>query len=604
MKLLYNSSFKNQIFLTFALIYLFVIVVGSGILIGIAIPSLQRSNIRYEEDLVRQSLRRVDDYLKNINSVCIQASYSTDSRSVLAKNYNGDMILEYVKDRESMFRYLQHFSRILKGIYGIFIYNQSGYSYYYCELNIVNTSFDIRTQDWYKDLISSANYGYIIISNIHLVSPTSSTKYIVSLIRSIRDTNDFSVIGVAEIQIDPQVFKSILNDTELNAVESGRDMTLVDSSGLVIYSVSGKYKVGQKYNPETFALISGAGDAYSSTKGSTIVNAKYSNYSKWYLIGEAEKTTVFKSSNNIMIAFFIFSGFSLILMTLLGFIMSRSLTRPVALLQEKVTELEHGNFQSKIQIEGNNELSQLSERFDQMSHKLDNYVKRIYEIENLKRQAEILALQTQINPHFIFNTLNAIKYLATLQNSTNIVEILDAFCTLMKAALKSPNELITFSEEFARLNAFIRIQTISSFGKIKICVDCDPEVLDCMTVGLILQPLVENAVFHGIKPKMNNHQILSGNIQVTAAVCENTIQIHIIDDGIGMSQSRIAEVLMDKKTGIGISNVNSRIKLCFGEEYGLSITSEAGNGCDVSILLPMIKKEEGSSYNISPMNQG
>lgn len=599
MKSLRLRSFKNKVFLTFALVYFLVLFLSNSIVIGNLIPSMRESNIRYEQELVRQSLRRVDDYLKQINLVSIQASYSSSAHTVVSKNYDSNFFKLSVhdKDRIEMFKVFQDFSKITKGICSIFVYNLSGYSYYYSETDHILSTYNPKNQDWYSELVSANNYAYIIITGIHQPPQMNVKKYVVSLIRNIRSLDDFSIIGQSETQINPEIFRDVLNDGNYQNNEFGRKMTLVDASGLIIYSTSDKYNTGQSYDSQTLDLIYNTGDTYSEIVGPKIVNAQFSAYSNWLLIGEIEKATVFESIYATLSTFLIFSVVSLVLTIFLGFIMSRSLTRPIALLQEKVTELEHGNFDSKIQVKGNNELSHLSERFDQMSRKLDKYVKRIYAIEGQKRESEILALQTQINPHFVFNTLNTIKYLATLQNAKNIIEMLDAFMTLMKAALKSPNELIFFAEEFTRLDAFIHIQTISSFGKIKISIDCDQEVLHCMTVGLILQPLLENAVFHGIKPKMKSHQIISGNIWVTAKVCDDSIHVHIVDDGIGMSLSTIDKLFSQKATTIGIPNVNLRIKLRFGNKYGLSITSEVGTGCDVFLLLPIIKKEDNSKSN-------
>ncbi len=594
MKFFKSMNFKNKIFLVFTLTFLIIILLSGFSVFGVAMPSMEESNIQYENELVRQSSRRIDDYLEQINALCIQVSYSSYTRTILGKNYNRNITdsVEYSSDLFESFKFYQDFSRTSDGIISIFIYNANGYPYFFSSKGPVVSDFNAHSQDWYPTLASAKNYGFTLFSGIHHPPQIDSSRsYIVSLMRDVRNISDFRIQGQAEIQIDPNAFKKVLNDTDLQNTSSARHMTLVDSTGKVIYSDNDRYTPGDTFNPEIFSYARNSSDPELQPKSDSIlVSVQHSTYSGWYLIGETNRAIITRDIRKIVSLFVIFGIISVSLIIILGFFISREITKPIELLKRKVTELEHGDFDSQIILNSNDEFSRLADSFNEMSQKLKEYVQRIYTVEGQKREAEIAALQAQINPHFTLNTLNTIKYLATLQNSTNIVAMLEDFTILIKTALKSPNELITLEEELNRIQAFFRIQEISSFGKIKMELKYDENVLDCLTIGLILQPIVENAVFHGIKPKMESHQIQTGRIQILVDAIEDNVLIHIIDDGVGMDQNDADRLLSQSGSGIGVKNVNTRIKLRFGEQYGLSINSAVGKGCDVLIRLPQIRK--------------
>lgn len=594
MKHFKSMNFNNKIFLVFTLAF-FVIILLSGVSVfGVAMPSMKESNIQYENELVRQSSRRIDDYLAQINALCIQVSYSSYTRNLLDKHYNNGVAdsVEYSTDLFESFKFYQDFSRTSDGIISIFLYNSNGYPYFFSSKGPVVSDFNAHSQSWYPVLAAAKNYGYTMFSGVHhLPQIEGSNSYVVSLFRNVRDISNFSTIGQAEIQIDPNAFRKVLDDTDLQSTNTARYMTLVDSAGKVIYSGHDQYAPGDTFNPEIFTYARNSSDpALQPKSDSILISVQHSDYSGWYLIGETDRETITKDIRKIFGLFVIFGIISISLIIILGFLISREITKPLDLLKRKVMELEHGDFDSQIILNSNDEFSRLADSFNEMSQKLKEYVQRIYTVEGQKREAEIAALQSQINPHFTLNTLNTIKYLATLQNSTNIVAMLEDFTILIKTALKSPNELITLEEELNRIKAFFRIQEISSFGKIKMELKYDENILDCLTIGLILQPIVENAVFHGIKPKMESHQIQTGCIQILVDAIEDNVLIHIIDDGVGMDQSEADQLLSQNGSGIGVKNVNTRIKLRFGEQYGLSINSAVGKGCDVLIRLPQIRK--------------
>ena len=213
------------------------------------------------------------------------------------------------------------------------------------------------------------------------------------------------------------------------------------------------------------------------------------------------------------------------------------------------------------------------------------------EITRLRqKQAEYLALQNQINPHFLYNTLNTIKWMASLQHADTIRDMTAALGRLLQNISKGSDK-ISIYEEMSLLDDYVLIQDIRYDGRLNVRYHIgDPEITQALILKFLFQPIVENAIFHGIEPKGDG----SGTIDIYLNQQDKSIYIHIVDNGIGMTTEQIEQLLNPEESpknrrglnGIGISNINQRIKMTYGQEYGISITSKPGAYTDVLICIP------------------
>lgn len=585
-----SHYFRTKIFKSFSIVFA-ISLLGSGFLLfGFSLPRISKAQLAYDAEYLYQSSQRIDEYLRQLNALCIQVSYSSFTREVLEKRYDGttDIHLEYVHDETRISQLYQDSLRAFKGIDGVFMYNLSGFPYYYTATEDLNRDFKVQNEYWYKEINASADYGHIMFTGVHVPAQLkgTTTNYI-SLIRSVRSLSNHEIIGQAELIIRPSNFEKYLTDSATPS-SADREMMLIDADGKVICS-NHSYEVGDVFDPKTFSTVKTSDSNVQQLRtASSIMTFTRSPYSGWYLVQQKSSACMLSEFYNTVLIFTLFAIISFSIMIISSLIISHQITQPIARLSDGVKRIEQTNFITPILVEGNDEFAQLACSFNKMSLTLKEYIEKIQDIEAEKRSSDIIALQAQINPHFTLNTINTVKHLAMLQNANNIVSILDDFMIILAASYRFPNELIPIREEVHRIQAFIKIQDISSFGKIRISLDYDNAILDNLTMGLILQPLVENAIFHGIKAKISSHQLLAGTILISIKANNNCIIIHVKDDGIGMSQEQIDAAMSKKNPGIGIQNVNTRIKLRFGKEYGLSIASAPDHGCDVCVILPQI----------------
>ena len=283
--------------------------------------------------------------------------------------------------------------------------------------------------------------------------------------------------------------------------------------------------------------------------------------------------------------------------------LERVITRPVEALQKRIETVGSGNFAPDRAVEWNNELGDIGRGINQLAENVDSLMTRRVEDERRKQELEYRMLQNEVNPHFIYNTLNSIRWMATIQHAPGIAEMVTAFARLTKSISKGTQKLVPLQEELALLNDYFTIQQYRYGGDLEIEVSrIESETLcrDCMIPRFTLQPLVENAIFHGLEPKGGHGSVL---LDISTDPENGDVLLRITDDGVGMPPEVVAHLLDEPAEGaekaekfrhVGLWNVNRRIRYSFGEGYGLTIESEEDVGTEVTIRLPY--QQKGDSH--------
>lgn len=281
---------------------------------------------------------------------------------------------------------------------------------------------------------------------------------------------------------------------------------------------------------------------------------------------------------------------------LLSWFLNRTVNIPVKRLQERMNRIAAGDFSRDPSTEWEHELGDIGKNINDLSENVLSLMNQRIEAERQKKDYEYKMLQSQINPHFLYNTLNSIKWMAAIQNAPGIAEMTTALSRLLKDISKGTTSLITLEHELALIKDYFTIQQYRYGGAITLSVNMEEEALkSCQILKFTLQPIVENAIFHGIEPKGS-----AGSIEIHIWKDDNTdVHIDITDDGIGM-EPEVAARLLDGNAPaessffkeIGISNVHKRLQYEFGSRYGISVKSEPNLYTTICILLPFKRNEE------------
>jgi two-component system sensor histidine kinase YesM len=255
-------------------------------------------------------------------------------------------------------------------------------------------------------------------------------------------------------------------------------------------------------------------------------------------------------------------------------------------------QVEKGHFDIRVDIESTNEIGKLARTFNLMIGRIRELMNQIVEEQEKKRISELKALQAQIQPHFLYNTLDSIIWMAEVGKMENVVIMTSALAKLLRSSISKGEELVPLSVELEHVENYLTIQSIRYRNKFTYSIQVDEAILSCKILKIVLQPLVENAVYHGMKHKSD-----PGHIRITGRKQGSVIEIKVADDGLGIEPGRL-EMLLAKgkrpeevKKSLGLQNINDRIQLYFGEQYGLTVESEPEEGTTVTLRIPELNSE-------------
>ncbi|CAH0121233.1 hypothetical protein PAE9249_03759 [Paenibacillus sp. CECT 9249] len=280
--------------------------------------------------------------------------------------------------------------------------------------------------------------------------------------------------------------------------------------------------------------------------------------------------------------------FCVLILTFILFLFQQTLLKGIYKLNKKMKLVGEGNMNVSIPIESKDEIGQLSLRFDQMLHKINQLIFDVYQAQIRRREAELHALQSQINPHFLYNAFSHINSHALLLDSQYISSIVTQLSNFYRTALNQGQNTISIRDEIVNIKAYIDILFKMHSGSFDVIYDLSDELFHYDMINLILQPIVENAIEHGIDQKRNGR----GSLIVRGKVYEEEIVFTVEDNGPGFNPEKFEESVRGTNKGYGLKNVQERIELFFGPQYGISRERSGNEGTTIRINIPKYRREE------------
>lgn len=447
--------------------------------------------------------------------------------------------------------------------------------------------WDIELKDVFDklDIESENNIGYKIADTSNI----KSVKYKNSLlaIKPLIDKNNKSKLyGHMYLVIDERyiysMYEKYLNDgmTFILISSDGQVMSSNEIDKITTYDYDLLEKCKLNENGKTIQIRKGQ---YSHT-----LISNYIPFFDAYFVADINHNAVSNNLNNLKYYMIFIIGVSLLLMLICIYTISYRFSKPLLSLVDLMSK---GTLEPLIYNKNNMnetyEIRVLTNAYDDMVKEIDYYVKNLISEEEERRKAELNALQMQINPHFLYNTLSTIKYLARSEKINEVDKTIDALISILRNTIGTTEEMSTIKSEIENLKKYIYINKLRFGASTNVTFEVNEDCENILIPKLIIQPFIENAFFHAFTGKN------SGEINVFINRNINFIVIEIIDNGIGMKETDINKIKSKKlKGGIGIKNVDERIKLIYGEEYGVKIVSEKDYGTIVSIKIPINKKEK------------
>ncbi|WP_199613671.1 cache domain-containing sensor histidine kinase [Paenibacillus alkalitolerans] len=587
-------SIKTKMIVLFLLVIILPILVMSYSSYLSSQKLLERKYTDLLQEISRQANIRIDEYLTEVEKISMLASYGVNSYVSYSAQDNypiQNFLRDSSKENESQaYRLLMNYIMMKDRAFSVYIYNLNGGRDLYISSNKpVNYNYTSVQEPWFQQFLQSSQSVFYLQTHQDYQTK-SDNNWAISNVRKIFDMKDGKLLGVMVVSIDIDFIDKV-NGRLLESRRSA--FTILDENENIIYNSD--YETIGKPFAEVFPVNLNDIDGVS---GGGITHVGDKDYIVTYLPFERRnwKTVLYMPLNELSVEGDILRrnllmiAFLLILFAVVSsFYISARITRPLKILMRNMTSVERGVFENLPTVKSNDEIGLLANRFHLMSHELKQLVNRIYVEEKEKAEAEMRALQAQINPHFLYNTLNSVKWIASMQRSDKIVEMTEALISMLRYTTNKTGTLVSICDELENIKHYVTIQKIRYYNRIQVDFDVDENVLDCKILKLTIQPIVENAIFHGTSEHEDE-----GKIRIAVYVEDGTVVISVSDNGAGMDEATIRNLnqgLANPKgtfNGIGISNVNSRIKNHFGSSYGIRFTSSLGNGTTFYIKIPAI----------------
>lgn len=416
-------------------------------------------------------------------------------------------------------------------------------------------------------------------------------------------TNVFSLIRVINDMYNlPNrlaLLKININEEELTKIYSTKimgkqdDLLIIDSDSRIVSSLD-KEKLGQKLSFNIFNYISKESkEGYFQTvvAGKDCLITYYHIETLDYkIVNFVPIKELLEENRVIQKAMLEVALISFFVCVLFAFLFSIYVLKPLKKISVQMKKVENEDFDAQVNFNSNDEIALLGRSFNRMSAKLKELINQVYRVKIKQKETEIAALQAQINPHFLYNALDTIYWMGRMEKAFETSKLIEALAKLFRLSLNSGRELILLRNEVEHLKYYLIIQKKRYGNSIKFHINIEEELLERQVLKLVLQPLVENSITHGIDNKEGK-----GNIFVTVKKISSDIIYEVKDDGIGIDISEVHQLLRnigDSNKGLGIKNVNDRLKLYFGEQYGIEFFNETGGGTKVIVKQPYITEGE------------
>lgn len=574
------SSIQSVIFATVAVLVLSAVVIVTGVSMKFTNTSIFENSSEYTHTIIQQMNQNIDSYIDYMENIAYLISSNEDVQ---------DYLFDEKIDNEGRYRILNQFQTILDSrsdIRNVGIISKNGRMLINDGSKSVNQDLDLNTQEWYATALKKPNGPILTSSHVqHIIS--GERPWVITLSRGIRDrSGSGEKEGVFFIDLN---YSAISGLCDQSTVGTKGYAFILDAKGNIVYHPQ-QQQLYNELQTENISLI-------MDTDEDTVLTGT-GNDGKLYSISRSEKTgwTVVDCTNVKELlsksrqaqSVYVLTAIILVIVALLfSRFMARSITLPIQKLRDSMKKVQEGDFSvSDVVVDSKNEIGSLTKSFDVMTHRIHELMEQNVHEQEEKRKSELKALQSQINPHFLYNTLDSIIWMAEGKKNEEVVLMTASLARLLRQSISNEDEVVPIANEVEYARGYLTIQKMRYKDKLEFQIEVDSSILYIPLIKLVLQPIIENAIYHGLKYKESK-----GLLIVKGFMKDGNAVLQVIDDGVGMDEETLAHIYDKHKVnyhsnGVGVYNVQKRLKLYYGEDYGITYTSELGKGTTATITIP------------------
>ena len=575
---------QSTIMFSFSMISVSIMLIIAVVLYLRFSTSSRQETIHNTQRLMEQTGESLEDYLVSMRQISDTAYYYL----IKENDFSG-----YAGDIQSRMNLLYEANR--DSLQSIAVYNSYGRLLAAEPLATQKENLNVTEQNWFVQAMDEVENMHFSMPHIQNLFDDNTFRYywVISLSRAIEITNGGkSELGVLLVDMDYSVISRMLD--QINTSENGQYYYLCDSSGAIIYHPR-RVQISDKISSENSTMAASYKDGiydevFEGERRKVVINTI--SYTGWKLVGVIPYSAFTYGMVDMRYFIILLVLLMAMMLAVVNRIASQGISRPVLRLNESVREYEAGE-KPEIYIGGPQEIRHLGHSIQKSYEQIEDLMRKIVLEQNERRKSELDALQSQINPHFLYNTLESITWMVEGEKNDEAVFMISQLARLFRISLSKGRTIIRIRDEVQHARSYMNIQKIRYKNTFSIDFEIDPAIEDYSTVKPILQPLLENAINYGVSGMDD-----CGEILVKGRREGNDILLTVEDNGIGMSEEETRLVLTDSDrvhkhgSGVGLVNVNRRIQIYFGSEYGLFIESEPDEGTKVLIRIPAVPYTE------------
>lgn len=583
--MLLNVSLRTRMVLSNIVVALIPFLIFSIVSGFVFLDHAQKTAEEHSVQLIHQVSNSMDVYVETIEKMVNYIQLELQDTPFFTMESEGasgwDSETAYIRS------VLENVANSHREVAGIFIATKEDL---YVSTGMSRISRDpFQNERWYREAAENPEEIQLIsvVTGRNIVTNRSySIDDVFSLAKAVQDPETGEVLGVILLDIRHDIIQSSINGVTIG--EKGFVFVMDQEDNIVYTPVNGiVYRVNPKWVKAMEPM------SVQIQGGSYQIRSELSPYTGWRTVGVFSMDEVMSSVNTIVYILFTCVIISLVLVVIVSFKFSRTLTNPIFKLKRLMKQAESGDLTVRFNFQHNDEIGELGQSFNHMIARIDQLIQMVYVEQENKRTAEMKSLQEQIKPHFLYNTLDTISWMARDYDAEDIVRLVDALTNMFRIGLSHGKDIITVKEEITHVSNYLYIQKIRYKDKLNYVIHVDESLYAVEVPKLILQPLVENAIYHGVKAKRGG-----GTITITGVPEGENLVFTVQDDGAGMLQEKVEELnrrmsersVLDEKKSFGLFYIRERIQLCYGKGYGVHVESTLGEGTRVTITLPLYQK--------------
>lgn len=577
------KSIQSAMMVSFSVLVIIAVLIFLMIAMTFTNNTIFENSVNYMSQIIRQVNYDIDSYIDYMENISRVIANSSDVPRYLFDEKQTEE--EREEERQRILTQFDTIKESRNDIYNIAAVGDNGTAIVNDGSEGLNEFIDIRQQEWYQAALNSENG--IAVSSSHVQNVIrSSYKWVITLSRALTNNQTGKREGVFFVDLNYSAISDLCNN---NSIGNKGYIFILDEKGRMIYHPKQQLIYGGLMEEKIEDIMAAEGSSLITGDGEERKLYTFSKSEKtgWIVVGAAYVTDLTKNNRPAQMLYLLAASAILLGVILISSIISREITKPIRRLKDSMSMVERGKFEkANVVITASNEIGTLSKSFNAMTERIQALMEQnVYE-QKQKRKSEMKALQAQINPHFLYNTLDSIIWMSEAGHNEEVVLMTSALAKLLRQSISNDREQIRLAEEIEYVRSYLTIQKMRYKDKLEYSIDVDERIMNVQIIKFALQPLVENAIYHGLKYKQTK-----GNLDIRGYRKGNRICLTVADDGAGMSEEELSRIFepkekKEKSNGVGVPNVQKRIQLYYGAEYGISYISRKGEGTVATITIP------------------